>query len=92
MGYGTKRFQFDVAGSDAAHLEQLKATTGLNTNQKLFDEALTLLDWAVAQAKEGRIIASIDEQNQVYRELAMPALRKVRQQQEEAGTTVPAEV
>jgi hypothetical protein len=49
---------------------------GAKTYMDLFNNALTLLDWAIRQRTQGRIIASLDEKSQTYRELLMPCLQK----------------
>lgn len=74
----TKRYQFDVDSRDAAHIEAMKERIGAGTNGELFDNALTLLDWAINQAAEGRALASISQDEKSYRELAMPVLERVR--------------
>lgn len=80
-GYPTmKRYQFDVPAENADAIEEMKAKIGARTNGELFDNALTLLNWAIAQVEQGRLLASLAEDGSSYRELAMPALEKVRKQ------------
>ena len=64
----------DAAGMEL--LKNLKEATGSKTYQDLFDNAITLLDWAITQRKVGRIVASLDERNKNYKELQMPALER----------------
>jgi hypothetical protein len=68
------RIQLDVDDNGVQLLEWLKQKTNSKTQKELFNNAMTLLTWAVTQRSQGRIIASLDEQNERYRELQMPAL------------------
>jgi hypothetical protein len=69
-----KRIQFDLPNERLEELEQLRLECGLATKKDLFNSALTLFAWAVRQRREGRTVASLDERNNSYRELEMPAL------------------
>lgn len=69
------RFQFEVKEDRADEIRSLMEDTGIESNRDLFNNALTLLEWAVDEVKAGNTIASINEANQVYRELQMPILR-----------------
>lgn len=53
---------------------RLEAQTGVRNHRELFNNALTLLDWAVQQRLQGRIIASLDEESKNYKEVLMPVL------------------
>lgn len=66
-------------------LEELKAATGSRTHKELFNNAITLLGWAIEQRQNGRIIASMDESNRNYKELQMPALEFASRVLEGAG-------
>ena len=70
------RIQLDLDETGMKSLEELKELTGSKTHKDLFNNAITLLDWAIAQRKEGRIIASLDEKDKNYKELQMPALER----------------
>ncbi len=70
------RIQLDMDNEGMRWIEELKGATGLKTHKDLFNNSLTLLDWAVQQRQEGRIIASLDERNKDYKELQMPALER----------------
>ena len=81
------RFQFDVSIDRAEEVKDLLVATGCDTNKDLFNNALTLLEWAVAETSAGNTIASIDHKNDRYRELQMPILnaaRKISAKQREA--------
>lgn len=68
------RIQLDLDREGVKLLEDLKVAIGLKTHKELFNNAITLLDWAVKQRQGGRIVASLDEVSQNYKELQMPAL------------------
>lgn len=47
---------------------------GVITRRELFNNALSLLEWAISERKQGRIIASIDKDEKKVREIVMPIL------------------
>ncbi len=71
------RIQLDMPDERVRELDALMETTGAATRKELFNNALTLLEWAVKEKKQGRIIASVDEHEKKLKELAMPALENV---------------
>lgn len=73
-----KRFGFEITAERVKDIQALAESTGIATNRELFNNALTLLEWAVDEVKQGRTIASIDEQTGVYRELHMPLFRDAK--------------
>jgi hypothetical protein len=68
------RIQFEMPKDKADELEMLMKETGVHSKKDLFNNALTLLKWAIRETKRGNSIASIDEANGKYRELQMPIL------------------
>ena len=74
----TARLQIDLDESQMKDLEQMMAEGKVRTKKDLFNAALTLLRWAMKEKKAGRIIASVDEGRDVYKELEMPVLSEVR--------------
>lgn len=80
------RVQFEMTDQEFKTFEWLEKMTGSKTHKDLLDNALTLLEWAVEQVLQQRMVASFDPANKSYRELTMPALRHaaLRQPQEEA--------
>lgn len=69
------RIQLDLDDAGIEMVDELKRLTGSRTYKDLFNNALSLLDWAVQQRIQGRKIASMDTRNENWRELVMPALR-----------------
>jgi hypothetical protein len=80
------RVQLDFDEQGAQLLETLKQKTGSRTQRELFNNALTLLDWAIKQREQGYSIASVDETNQVFKELQMPALEYAAAGQEKSAS------
>lgn len=67
------RLQFEMPEEKLKELDQLVAVTGASTRKEYVNHALTLFKWAIKEIKEGKAIASIDEDENVT-ELAMPLL------------------
>lgn len=70
------RIQLDLDEYGMTIIKRLMDSTGSNTYKELFNNAVTLLDWAVNQRRSGRRVASVDETRKEYRELQMPALER----------------
>lgn len=68
------RIQFELSEEKVHELESLMEEVGIRTKKDLFNNALTFLEWAIAEKKAGRIIASVDEKEKKYKEIVMPAL------------------
>lgn len=71
------RIQFELTDEQLAELEKLMAESGTKTRKDLLNNALTLLEWAINEKKGGRIIASVNEKENKYKELVMPILANV---------------
>ncbi len=69
------RFQLDFDDQGEKLVLELERRTGVRTHRELFNNALTLLDWATEQAMQGRTVASLDMQTKQSKELLMPVLR-----------------
>jgi hypothetical protein len=72
------RIQLDMPAERVAEAEALMAKAGLRTRKELFDNALTLFEWAVRQRELGSVLAAVDERTGNYREVLMPALAAVK--------------
>ena len=70
----TVRLQFDMPEYRLPEIEQLMKECDISNKKDLFNNALTLLKWAVRQVKEGNRIASVNDDRKTYRELEMPIL------------------
>ena len=68
------KFQFEMPQAYADKLEDLARQAGV-AKKDIINNALTVLEWAIEEVEAGRIIASVDETNDRYRELVLPLLR-----------------
>lgn len=68
------RIQFELPEGKVKELEEMMRIGGVQTRKDLFNNALTLLQWAIREKLSGKIIASVDEENKRYKELLMPIL------------------
>ena len=71
------RIQLEIPREDVEELKALMAEAHIETYKELFSNALTLLHWGVREVKNGRIIASVNEKEAKYKELALPILETV---------------
>lgn len=68
----------DLPDDRVRELDALMAELNLATRKDLFNNALTLFEWAVKEKRFGRAIASVDEAQNKIREVLMPALEGVK--------------
>lgn len=71
------RIQLELPEAQVQDLKKLMAEAGLDTYKELFNHALSAFEWLINETKSGRSIASVDEKNETYRVLVMPALQQV---------------
>ena len=72
------RIQLDLPEEQVKELDALMKETKITTRKDLFNNALTLFQWAVKAKRSGLIIASVDESSKTSKELLMPALEHVQ--------------
>ncbi|MGH9453393.1 MAG: hypothetical protein ACRD2O_05430 [Terriglobia bacterium] len=70
------RIQLDFDEDGVNLINEIKESTGLSTYKDVFNNALTLFEWAIRQGQKGRVVGSLDEENENYSELQMPALQR----------------
>lgn len=70
--------QIDLDENQMKELERMMEEGKVRTKKELFNASLTLLRWAMKERKAGRVIASVDESHDTYKELEMPVLSEVR--------------
>jgi hypothetical protein len=68
------RVQFEITAEQSKKIEELMKKTGTTTKKDLLNDALSMLQWAVRQVSNGRVVGSIDEKDNSYRELNTPTL------------------
>jgi hypothetical protein len=74
------RLQVELDREKNEELEAMMREGNVRTKKDLINSALTLLKWAMNERKEGRIIASVDEEKDTYKQLVMPILEVVKPQ------------
>ncbi|HEY5574990.1 MAG TPA: LuxR C-terminal-related transcriptional regulator [Anaerolineales bacterium] len=72
------RLQFEMTRERIQELDDLVNRLGLKTRANLLNEALTLYEWAIRELESGRIIASLDEEKDQYKEIEMPGFLAVK--------------
>lgn len=55
------RVQIEMIPERINDLDRLEDATGIGTRRELIDVALSFFEWAVREAQDGRVIASVDE-------------------------------
>ena len=71
------RIQIELPEENVQELKALMKEAHIETYRELFGNALGLLNWAVGEVKRGRVIGSIDEEQERYKELMMPMLQNL---------------
>ena len=71
--------KFEISEDEVEKLNTLMKDAGIETYRDLFNNSLTLFQWAILQVKEGKVVASVDEAAQKYTEVQMDALAHVAQ-------------
>jgi len=71
------RIQFELSDERVKDLDALMKKGDVSTKKELLNNALTFLEWAIKEKERGRIIASIDEEHQKYKEIDMPIFSAV---------------
>lgn len=84
------RIQLELPEAKVQRLKELMAEAGLETYKDLFNNALSAFEWILDEAKKGRSIASVDESNQTYRVLVMPALQQVANNEQKRQQPAPS--
>lgn len=74
---GPVRIQLDLPRRQVDELQALMEATGVATRKEFINNALSLMVWAIKERRKGRVIASLDESNNSYREVVMPMLNHV---------------
>jgi hypothetical protein len=67
----------ELPEENVREIRALMEEAHVDTYKELFGNALSLLHWAVQEVKRGRVIGSIDEEQDKYKELVMPILQNV---------------
>ncbi|WP_419802913.1 hypothetical protein [Mucilaginibacter sp.] len=60
-------------------MDDLSSKTGVEVPSQLTADALTLFNWAVSEAKKGRILVSVDQDGQNPVKYITPTLERLKQ-------------
>ena len=74
MSGRTTKVQIELSDKRLQEIDLLMEQTDTATRKEFFNNALTLLKWAIDKAKHGYTIASVKEDEKRFRELEMPIL------------------
>lgn len=74
----TVRVQLDILESRIQELEEVRKKCGLSTRKDVFENALQLFEWAVAQAEKGAAIGAYDEKKEEFLEVVMPCMERLK--------------
>jgi hypothetical protein len=69
------RVQLDLSAAEVERMNWMMKVCGLESRKDLFNNALTLLEWATEEVLAGRKIASFDDETRERRILSMPVLK-----------------
>lgn len=70
----TLRLQFEVSRTKADEIRRLMHEGGFETQKEFFNNAVTLLKWALDHAQKGHAVSAIDRAANREYELQMPFL------------------
>jgi hypothetical protein len=71
------RIQIEFSDERISQIEKLMEKCGIRTKKDLINNALTLLEWAARERESRRIIASIDESEDKYKEVLLPIFSNI---------------
>jgi len=78
------RLQIEISSTRAEEISVLMETFDIGTKKDLFNNAISLLQWAGKELKRGRIIGSIDQDTESYNELSMPIFSNIENESDES--------
>jgi hypothetical protein len=84
------RIQLDFPQDKVDELNLLMEKSGITTRKDLFNNALSLLAWAIKEREDGNIIAAINEAADTYKELVMhPLETAARKKPKDRAPAIP---
>lgn len=75
------RMQFDFTEEKVKELEAMMEKCDISTRKELFNNALTILQWALDESEQGHDIAAIDRNEKQFYALRMPILMQAKKSQ-----------
>jgi len=87
------RIQLDFPQEKVDELNALMEKAGIATRKDLFNNALSLLAWAIKEREDGNLIAAINEATDTYKELVMhPLETAAKKRPQERAPALPRKV
>lgn len=72
-----KKVQVEFSGTFIKRINAMMEELGIKTKKELFNSALTLLEWAIQERKQGKTLCSLDEKDKTITKVFMPVLTGV---------------
>lgn len=69
--------QLDITDARMRDIDEMAAKCGLASRKDVFENALTLLEWAIREREKKRVIASVDESSDTFYQVRLEALEKI---------------
>jgi hypothetical protein len=76
------RIQFELRENRYNHLKKLMELTGTETNKELFENALTLMEWAVEETLAGNVVGIMAPHTNSFQRLLFSPLRRLYHESE----------
>jgi len=73
------RVNFEIDENKLKALNNTMEIVGVKSRKEFFNQAISLLTWAIKEKQKGNIIASINDDNHHIREINMPLLDDVQE-------------
>lgn len=72
------RIQIELPEEKVQALEKLMKEVGIKTKKDLLNNALTFLEWAIQEVREGNSIAAVNEKENKIKEIVMPIFKSIK--------------
>jgi len=72
-----KELKLRLSDAEEDNVRRMLEDTGLANEGDLINNAITLLEWAIGERKQGREIASVDVENRKFYKARLPVLDNV---------------
>lgn len=72
------RLQLELSSTQDELIVELMSVCDLQTKKDVVENALMLLGWAATEAQNGHVVAAVDADNKIYKEIQTPALLGAR--------------
>jgi len=84
------RLNFELPEERVKELKELQTETASDSMKELFNNALTMLAWAIKEVKNGNEIAAVNDKEDIYRVFVTPLLERVVRKSQSAPALTSA--